>query len=312
MISFLWKELLAADQEGQVAYSQGMRYVPRLQLSSKVKHSAKKLMIPMAQNFRLETSSKGPLENLYLKPEDENPTIGPREIAVVVKAAGLNFRDVLNAMGLYPGDAGLLGGECAGIVQAVGSDVTEFKAGDQVLGISPGCFASHAVGPAELFTLMPPKLKFTEAAAIPIVFSTAYQALIHLAKINAGEKVLIHAAAGGVGLAAIQIAQQVGAEIYATASSQEKHAYLRSLGVNHIYNSRTLDYADEILRDTQGQGVDIVLNSLSGEGFIAKTVSACHQEARFVEIGKRDIWPKEAMHDVRPDIEYFILALDDG
>ncbi len=305
------EELLSADQEGQVAYSQGMRYVPRLQHSSLVKRSAKKLMIPMVQNFRLETSYKGPLENLYLKPEDENPTIGPREIDVVVKAAGLNFRDVLNAMGLYPGDAGLLGGECAGIVQAVGSDVTEFKAGDRVLGISPGCFASHAVGPAEFFTLMPPKLKFTEAAAIPIVFSTAYQALIHLAKINAGEKVLIHAAAGGVGLAAIQIAQQVGAEIYATASSQEKHAYLRSLGINHVYNSRTLDYADEILRDTQGQGVDIVLNSLSGEGFIAQTVSACHQEARFVEIGKRDIWPKEVMHSARPDINYVILALDE-
>src|SRR6202030_1544452 len=112
-----------------------------------------------------------------------------------------------------------------------------------------------------------------------------------LAKLKAGDKVLIHAAAGGVGLAAIQIAQQVGAEIYATASSQEKQAYLRSLGVSHIYNSRTLDFAEEILRDTQGQGVDVVLNSLTGEGVIAKTVSACHQHARFVEIVKRDIWP---------------------
>ncbi len=305
------EELLAEDQEEQVAYSEGVRYVPRLQLSSKVKRSANKLMIPMAQSFQLETSTKGPLENLYLRPINKIPAIGPHEIAVEVKAAGLNFRDVLNAMGLYPGDPGPLGGECAGIVTAVGSDVTVFKQGDQVLGLAPGCFASHAVGSAELFTLMPSNLKFSEAAAIPIVFSTAYQALINLAKIKAGEKVLIHAAAGGVGLAAIQIAQQAQAEIYVTAGNQEKHAYLRSLGIHHIYNSRTLDYADEILRDTQGQGVDIVLNSLSGEGFIATTVSACNQEARFVEIGRRNIWSKDSMHDIRPDIDYFILALDD-
>ncbi len=95
----------------------------------------------------------------------------------------------------------------------------------------------------------------------------------------------------------------MGAEIYATAGSSEKHAYLKSLGISHIYNSRTLDYADEILRDTQGQGVDVVLNSLTGEGFIAKTLTVCHQGARFIEIGKRDIWSKEEMNKVRPDID---------
>ncbi len=303
------EELLATDQEGQVAYAQGIRYVPRLQYSSKVKRSGKKLLIPLASAFQLDTSAKGSFANLYLRPYEKIATVGPREVAVEVKAAGLNFRDVLVAMGFQVGQPGPLGGECAGIVMSVGKDVTEFKPGDRVVGF--GYFASHIVAPTEFFTLMPPKLKFTEAAAIPVVFSTAYQALINLAKIKAGEKVLIHAAAGGVGLAAIQIAQQVGAEIYATASSQEKHTYLRSLGINHIYNSRILDYADEINRDTQGQGVDIVLNSLSGEGFIAKTVSVSHQGARFVEIGKRNIWSKEMMHEIRSDIDYFILALDD-
>ncbi len=303
------RELFAADLEGQVTYAEGIRYVPRLLPARNVKRSGKKLMIPMAQSFRLDTSVGGSFANLYLRSQDEISTIGSHEIAVEVKAAGLNFRDVLVAMGFQLGQPGPLGGECAGIVTSVGKDVTEFKLGDPVVGF--GCFASHVVALVEHFTLMPPKLKFSEAASIPIVFSTAYQALINLAKIKAGEKVLIHAAAGGVGLAAIQIAQQAGAEIYATASSQEKHAYLRSLGINHIYNSRTLDYAEEINRDTQGQGVNIVLNSLSGEGFIAKTVSVCHQGARFVEIGKRNIWSKESMHAIRPDIDYFILALDD-
>ncbi len=303
------EELLAADLEGQVAYNLGIRYVPRLLSAVNAKRSGKKLITPMAECFQLETSPTGSFENLYLRPKNEIPTIGPREIAVEVKAASLNFRDVLIAMGFQVGQPGPLGGECSGTVTRIGHEVTEFKQGDRVVGF--GFFASPITVPAEFFTLIPPKLNFTEAAAIPIVFSTAYEALIHLAKIKPGDKILIHAAAGGVGLAAIQIAQQAGADIYATASSQAKHAYLRSLGIKHIYNSRTLDYAEEILRDTQGQGVDIVLNSLSGEGFIEKTVSICHQGARFVEIGKRKIWSKESMQAVRPDIDYFILAIDD-
>ncbi len=305
------RELLALDNEGQVAYSQGIRYVPRLLHSSNVKRSGKKLIIPISQSFQLEISVKGVLENLYLRPKDEIPILGRRDIAIEVKAAGLNFRDVLNAMGLYPGDPGPLGLECAGIVTAVGSDVPEFKVGDPIMGHAFGCFASNIVVPAELFTLKPSELNFTQAAAIPGVFATAYDTLINLAKIKPNDKILIHAAAGGVGLAAIQVAQQAGAEIYATASNQEKQAYLRSLGVNNIYNSRTLDYAQEILRDTSGKGVDVVLNSLSGEGFIEKTVSVCNKGARFVEIGKKNIWSKEMMHEVRPDIEYFIFALDD-
>ncbi len=305
------KELLAADQEGQVAYAQGIRYVPRLLTSRNAKRSGKKLMIPVAPTFNLVQASRGSFENLYLKPSLEIPRPNPREITIEVKAAGLNFRDVLEAMGVIPKIQTSLGRECAGIVVSVGKDVSEFKPGDSVVGVAPGCFASHVVAPSESFAHMPPKMKFTEAGSIPIAYSTAYYGLISLAKLEAGEKVLIHAAAGGVGLAAIQIAQQAGAEIYATASSKEKHEYLLSLGVSHIYNSRTLDYGEEILRDTQGQGVDVVLNSLSGEGFIAKSISICSQGARFIEIGRRNIWTKEAMHAMRPDILYSILALDE-
>ncbi len=305
------QELVAADQEEQVTYYEGVRYVPRLLLARDVKRSGKKLLIPIAQAFQLETSSKGALENLYLRPKDAISAPGPNEITIAVKAAGLNFRDVLNALGLYPGDPGPLGSEYAGIVTAIGEEVSEFKIGDPVVGFAQGCFASHATVSKEMAVLMPPNLSFLQAAAIPIVFSTAYYALITLAKLKSGDKVLIHAAAGGVGLAAIQIAQQFGAEIYATASSPEKYAYLQSLGVSHIYNSRTLDFAEEIMRDTTGEGINVVLNSLTGEGFVAKTVSTCRQGARFVEIGKRNIWSKEDMQKVRPDINYFILALDD-
>ncbi len=308
---FPLNELLTADEEGQIAYYEGVRYVPRLLPAKDAKRSGKKLLNPITPAFQLETTAKGSLENLYLMPNDALSSPGPNEITIEVMAAGLNFRDVLNAMGLYPGDPGPLGGECAGVVAAVGEDVTEFKVGDPVVGFASGCFASFITASKTLFTLIPSNLTFPQAAAIPIVFSTAYYALITLAKLKAGEKVLIHAAAGGVGLAAIQIAQQVGAEIYATASSPEKHAHLRSMGISHIYNSRNLDYADEILSDTKGKGVDVVLNSLTGEGFVTKTISACHENARFVEIGKRNIWSKEVMFEARPDIEYFILALDE-
>ncbi len=299
------KELLASDQEDQVAYWEGVRYVPRLVAARNAKHSGRKLMTPMAPEFHLVTSSRGSLENLYLNPNHKIPEPGPREITVEVKAAALNFRDVLNAMGLYPGEMGPLGGECAGIVTSVGKDVTEFKLGDRVVGLARGSFASSVANSADLFTRIPSQLSFAEAASMPAGFLTAYYALVMLAKLKAGEKLLVHAAAGGVGLAAIQVAQQIGAEIFATASTPEKQNYLRTLGISHIYNSRTLDFAKEM------EGMDVVLNSLTGGGFIAKSVSVCSQGARFIEIGKRNIWTKEAMHKVRPDVEYHILDLDE-
>ncbi len=307
---FPLKELGALDQEVQVAYRQNVRYVPRLLPAKNAKRSGKDLLIPMTKAFILETTARGPLENLYLKGTENNPSPDPQDILIEVKAAGLNFRDVLFAMGFQVGPTIPLGGECAGIVKEVGPKVTVFKPGDRVFGMTTGCFASHAVGPAAYFIPMPEQLSYEEAAGLPVVFATAHYCLKDLAHIKAGDKVLIHAAAGGVGLAAIQIAKLVGAEIFATASPG-KQDYLRALGIEHIYNSRNLDFAQEILRDTKNHGVDIVLNSLSGEGFIEKSLSACHSGARFIEIGKRNIWSKEAIKEARPDIDYFIFALDE-
>jgi len=301
-ISQILAELTHIGSEDQVAYREGVRFVPHLQRLQESKTSS--------EAYRLDTSAKGPLDNLILKPIEWPETLGPNEIALDVKAAGLNFRDVLNAMGLYPGDAGLMGLECSGVVTQVGTRVRSFKKGDSVMGFVFGGFANRVITSDSLLVAKPATLSFVEAAALPIVFATAYYALHELAILKAGEKVLIHAAAGGVGLAAVQIAQQMGAEIYVTAGSAEKQEYLRKMGVEHIYHSRSLDFAEQIRKDTQGRGVDVVLNSLSGEGFIEKSVSICNSRARFIEIGKRGIWTQEEMAKSRPDIAYYIFALD--
>ena len=266
---FFWRELQGVNLENEVAYRNEIRYVPRLNRLRKNKYKEKYLSVPESSAFQLNTSSKD-LSTLYLKPISLPNDLGPLEIAIQVKATGLNFRDVLNAMGLYPGDAGLMGIECSGTVTAVGDTVSNVHVGDQVLGFGEGLFANVAVGNSQLFVPKPSRLTFEEAAAIPVVFSTAYEALIQLARLREGDKILIHTAAGGVGLAAVQIAQHIGAEIYATAGSEEKQEYLRKLGVTHIYHSRNCDYADLILQDTGGRGVDVVLNSLSSEGFYRK------------------------------------------
>ncbi len=304
-IEHILTELSQKGVESQVAFRKA-RYVPRF---ARFQESKDKLPIPSASAWRLDASTSGNMEDLHFTTVESQ--IQPDEIAVEVHTAGVNFRDVLYAMGLIFGQAGLMGSECSGKIIAVGNKVTELKVGDEVIGFGSGCFANIYKGSASLFVLKPSQLTPIEAASIPVVFGTAYQALYDLAKLKKGDKILIHAAAGGVGLASIQIAQLIGAEIYATAGSDEKRAYLNSLGVSNVYHSRSLNFADQILKDTKGKGVDVVLNSLTGEGFIEKSISACAKNARFIEIGKRDIWTAEQMSQKRPDIQYFILALDE-
>ena len=231
-------------------------------------------------------------------------------IEIAVSATGLNFRDVLNALGLYPGDPGPLGGEVAGIVTRVGQEVKAFKPGDAVFGMSAGGFRSYAITHAALITRLPSTLSFTEAAGLPIVYLTAYEGLMQLAKIKRGDKVLIHAGTGGVGLAAIQLAKHVGAEIYATAS-ESKQDYLRSIGITHIYNSRNTEFGKQIMADTHNQGVDVILNSLTSDGFIEASLSCLKKQGVFLEIGKRNIYTAEQMQNARADVDYHIIAIDD-
>lgn len=301
--SHLLDTLLDAT-EPQIALRKSQSLAPRLLPVQK----SGQLVMPATGDARLAITQRGSLDNLTLAPNDCPPP-GAGEVQVEVRASGLNFRDVLNTLGAYPGDPGPLGGEVAGLVTAVGDGVTDLAVGDRIFGMALGCFATHCNAPAALLVKLPDSVDFMAAATVPVTFCTA-QAAFNLLGLKRGDKILIHAAAGGVGLAAIQLAQAMGAEIYATASAP-KQDYLRQLGITHIYNSRSTDFGEQILQDTDGAGVDAILNSLTSEGFIEASLAALAPGGRFVEIGKRDIWSLEHMAQARPDISYHILAIDD-
>ncbi|HKH27604.1 MAG TPA: amino acid adenylation domain-containing protein, partial [Sphingomicrobium sp.] len=244
--------------------------------------------------FRVWMASPGLIENVSLVAMDR-PTPGPGEVLVEVRAVGLNFRDLMAVTGLLPREAEErpawqhLGLECAGIVAALGENVHTDLIGRRVVAMRPGCLASHLVVSADAIFPIPSRLSFSEAAAIPVAFATAHYALVTLGRLRAGERVLIHSAAGGVGLAAVAVAKLCRAEILATAGTEEKRLHLHRLGIEHVFDSRSLEFADHILWKTGGRGVDVVLNSLSGP-FLEKSLSVLAGGGRFLEIGKRDIY----------------------
>lgn len=295
-----------ADREDQIAFRGGQRWVARLCPARG--GGADELQVPRGQPYRLEIISRGQLDQVELRPVPRLP-LGPGQVEIQVRATGLNFRDVLNVMDLYPGDPGPLGGECAGRVVAVGAGVEQVKPGDAVAALAPASFARYATTLAEFVTPKPEALSFEEAATIPIAFLSAYYALCRLGRMQAGERVLIHAATGGVGLAAVQLAQQAGAEIFATAGSPRKRDYLKSLGIEHVMNSRSLDFGEQILEATGGQGIDLVLNSLTGET-IATSLSVLRSGGRFLELGKTDLWDQPRVDAFRPGVTFHAIALD--
>ncbi len=294
----------APADEPELALRQGKYLVPRLLPWARSGH----LPLPRTTDYLLDVTERGAIDNLHLV-ELHVPAPGAGEVQIRVEAAGLNFRDVLNVLGLYPGDPGRIGGgDLAGVVTELGEGVTGFEVGQRVFGFMPGSFATRVNVPAQFLAAVPNGVSAVGAATIPAGALTTRLAF-DWAKVGPGDRVLIHAASGGVGLAAIQIAQQRGATVFATASAY-KRAALRKMGVEHIYDSRSTDFADQILADTGGAGVDVVLNSLTNEGFIEATVRATAQGGRFAEIAKRDIWTREQMAAARPDIAYEIIALD--
>jgi acyl transferase domain-containing protein/Zn-dependent alcohol dehydrogenase/acyl carrier protein len=295
-------QLGAVEAEDQIAWRDGNRFAARL---ARYREQSDAFTLP-AGAYELTIQERGVLDNLTLQPVVRQQP-GPGEIEIEVGASGLNFRDVLNVLGMYPGPAGPIGNECAGVVTAVGADVTQFAVGDRVMALATSTFSRYVSAPAVSAYCLPDAMSLDEAATIPLVFLTAYYGLHHLAQMQAGDKVLIHAAAGGVGMAAVQLALQAGAEVYATASPP-KWAALRQMGVRHIFNSRTLDFADEVLGATNGRGVDIVLNSLTGE-FIPKSLGVLAENGRFLEIGKRDLWTAEQVSALNPTLQYHIYDL---
>ncbi|MDJ0590027.1 MAG: aminotransferase class I/II-fold pyridoxal phosphate-dependent enzyme, partial [Pleurocapsa sp. MO_226.B13] len=306
-VSAIVKEIQHSNGETQVAYHKDRRYVPRLTSKDNTLNNP----------FRLQLSDYGTLDNLTLALLRRNLP-QPGEIEIAVNASGVNFRDVLNALGVLKeylqamgfSDATQVpfGAECAGVVVAVGEEVTNFKVGDEVIAAQAvGSLSSHVTVNAKFAILKPEYLNYAEAATIPTTFLTAYYGLHHLAKIEAGDKILIHAAAGGVGQAAVQLAQQVGAEVYATASVG-KWDFLKAAGIKYVMNSRTLDYAEEVMKLTQGKGVDIILNSLNGD-FIPRNLDILAPQGRLVEIGKVGIWDRDRVKEKREDVKYFPFDL---
>jgi phthiocerol/phenolphthiocerol synthesis type-I polyketide synthase C len=240
------------------------------------------------------------------------------EVIVKVAAAGLNFRDVMWSMGLLPEEAledgfagATIGMEMAGTITAVGAEVTDLAIGDKVMGIGPKAFSTHVAVTRDGVIRLPQGVDLEAAATVPVAFLTAYYSMVELARIQKGETILIHGAAGGVGLAALQIAKLKGARIIATAGTVEKRRFLALLGADHVFDSRSLDFVGEVLRVTGGEGVDIVLNSLFAEA-MERSFELVKPFGRFLELGKRDYYSdrKLALRPFRRNISYYGIDAD--
>ncbi|HKU98833.1 MAG TPA: SDR family NAD(P)-dependent oxidoreductase [Vineibacter sp.] len=240
------------------------------------------------------------------------------EVEIAVSATGLNFRDVMWSLGLLPDEAlengftgPTIGMECAGIVSAVGSAVTGLKAGDRVVAFAADAFASHVTVGAHTVARIPDGISAEAAATLPVAFLTAYYALVHLARLDAGEIVLVHGGAGGVGLAALQIAKLRGAKVIATAGSPDRRTLLRELGADHVLDSRSLAFVDDVRRITDGAGVDVVLNSLAAEA-MERSVDCLKPFGRFLELGKRDYYTNRhlGLRPFRNNLSYFGIDAD--
>lgn len=315
----LAEELLRRDDETEVQLVSGYRFVNRERLVTMTDEARNAPAAAKSEidGFRLDFISQGGLDSLYLR-SMERAAPKANQVEIAIHNAGLNFRDVLWAMGMLPEEAveegfsgPTIGMECAGEVVRVGSNVKEFKVGDRVVAFASSCFASHVTTDVNAVNRIPDNVSFAEAATIPTAFLTAYYALDHLANLRQGESILIHGAAGGVGLAAIQIAKLKGAKIFGTAGSERKRRMLRRLGVDHVLDSRSLEFADKVMELTGGAGVDVILNSLAGEA-ITKNLQCLRPFGRFLEIGKRDLYANThiGLRPFRKNLSYFAIDAD--
>ncbi len=289
----LARQLLSGSEEDETAWRNGQWYAARLS-PAPLRPEERQTTVASYEHdgMRLQIRTPGDLESMELVACDRVPP-GPGQIEVAVSTSSINFADVLVAFGRYPAFDGRLpqlGIDFAGVVTAVGPGVTDHKVGDHVGGLSAdGCWGTFITCDANLAVTVPAGLPDAEAAALTIATATAYYGLTDMARIKAGDKVLIHSATGGVGQAAIAIARAAGAEIFATAGNEQRRQLLRNMGIEHVYDSRSLEFADLIRSDTEGYGVDIVLNSVTGAAQRAG-LELLAFGGRFVEIGKRDIY----------------------
>ncbi|MCS0636904.1 SDR family NAD(P)-dependent oxidoreductase [Streptomyces sp. LP05-1] len=295
----LARELLTPTDEDEVVLTAADRFVPR------EKRSPRRLRPAGERPYELTVRDPGLSYRLVWRERAEAPAPGPGELLVRVRAAALNYRDIMESTGLLPGEmretthrgAGV-GLECAGEVLARGPGVRRFAPGDRVTGMAPGALASHVVIHENHASAVPGGMSFAAATTVPVAHTTVRYALDRLARLAPGETVLVHGAAGGVGLMAVHHARRCGARVIATAGSELKRDFLRGLGVEHVLDSRTLDFAERARELTGGRGVDVVLNSLAGEA-IGRGLELLRPGGRFVELGKRDFFENRPL-SLRP------------
>nr|VFJ91500.1 MAG: Acyl transferase domain-containing protein [Candidatus Kentron sp. LFY] len=286
-------ELFADSPDEEVALRGTGRYVHRL------KQTQVKEPEPIAATpgfpYELETGTPSSIEGLHFR-EKQRQTPGPGEIEIEVHASSLGFKDILKVTKVLPntlenvfyGDS--LGMEAAGIVVRVGEGVKEYRVGDAVVALASGTLSSYITLSVDSAFLVPKlgNLSHEEAASVSRAFVTAYYALYHVARLQPGERVLIHAVASGVGMAAIQVARWIGAEIFATVDSPEKIDYLHSVGIEHVMDFRSLGFVDEIMASTDGEGIDVIINTMP-RGTVVKNLAILRPFGRFIEVSKQDI-----------------------
>ncbi|WP_421840493.1 SDR family NAD(P)-dependent oxidoreductase [Mycobacterium sp.] len=294
-----------ATGEPQLALRNGTLTIPHLTPTT-TDHT---LEIPTnTTTWQLDTTSKGTLDNLTLTPTPTAHTaLTSGQVRIAVRAAGINFRDVLLTLDMV--DQNGLGGEAAGIIIETAPDVTDFAVGDRVMGLMPGSFGPIAIANHHHLAPLPDNWTYAQGASVPIAFLTAYHGLIELANLQAGQSVLIHAATGGVGMAALQLAHHIGAEIHATASPA-KHDLLHTLGLdeNHISSSRSLEFEDRVRHATHGRGVDVVLNCLARE-YVDASLRITSPHGHFLEMGKTDIRDAKHVNTNHPNLTYLWFDL---
>jgi len=294
-------EMLAAalgTGEPELAVRYGTAYGRRLT------RPADGLVPPGEGPWRLDVTERGTLDGLGLVPCPEAAApLGPEQVRVAVRAAGLNFRDVLIGLDMYPG-AAAIGSEIAGVVTETGARVTALAPGDRVLGMAGSGIGPLAVTDARTLVPLPAGWSFASAAAVPIAYLTAWYALVDLAGARPGQRLLVHAATGGVGQAAVTIARYLGLEVFGTASPG-KHPALSAMGMDegHIASSRTADFEEKFLAVTGGAGMDIVLNALAGE-LTDASLRLLPGGGTFLEMGKTDVRDAGEVTERHPGVTY--------
>ncbi|XP_666606.1 hypothetical protein [Cryptosporidium hominis TU502] len=319
---------ILSSNESEFIFRNGELLFPRLS----------KISIPINGPLNIRLAERGALTNLLTEMQTNIPYINSdkkldlidcfdklenysamknetilkdNEVLLRICSVGLNFRDVLNVMGLYPGDPGPPCSDCSGIVVSVGKGVKHLKCGDEVYAMVPGCLNTFIVAIGDTCCLMPKNCDFSLSSSIPTIYSTVDICLRKIYNIKKGDRVLIHAASGGVGLVAVNYCNSIGAKVFATVGNSKKEKYLRHLGVKNISTSRNSDlFKLEMERLLKGEKLDVVINCLSGK-YIEYSLELLSNNGIFIELGKINILSKEDVSLIKPGIKYEIVALDD-